>query len=203
MKVLVVNYGMGNLGSVRRAFEDCGAEVLVSDDPKAISEVERIVLPGVGAFPDGMANLIAGGWPEKLCEALLNPRLSLLGICLGMQLLADVGDEIVETAGLGLIPGRVTKLAPVNGERIPHIGWNELQITQKSPLLRGVCNLTDFYFVHSYVLTPSNAEFIQATTPYCGSFPSVVSARNVYGTQFHPEKSSRAGFQVIKNFLSR
>lgn len=203
MKVLIINYGMGNLGSVRRAFEECGADVLVSEDPAGLADAERIVLPGVGAFPDAMARLNAAGWPAKLREALENPGVHLLGICLGMQLLADKGHEGSETPGLCLIHGEVTRFVPPNCERVPHVGWNEVHQEQSSPLLSGMADGTDFYFVHSYHFQPARAENVLATTPYCGDFASVVGAGNVFGTQFHPEKSSKPGFQLIRNFLAR
>lgn len=202
MNVLVINYGMGNLASVRRAFEECGATVLVSDNPDDLSGVDRIVLPGVGAFPDGMNNLAVAGWPAKLHAALKDPEVRLLGICLGMQLLADRGFEGEETAGLGLIPGTVTRLQPPGGERIPHVGWNEIHAAQPHPLLEEIPDGTDFYFVHSYRFQPKDPESSLARTPYCGDFASIVGRRNVVGTQFHPEKSSKQGFQLIRNFLS-
>ena len=203
MKVLIINYGMGNLGSVRRAFEECGADVLVSSDPADLPKAERIVLPGVGAFADGMAHLDSAGWPEPLRLALRNPGVHLLGICLGMQLLATKGYEGGETDGLGLIPGIVNRLQPTNGERVPHIGWNEVRSDCCTPLLKGIPTGTDFYFVHSYHFQPTEATHVVATTPYCGDFVSVIGAGNVFGTQFHPEKSSKPGFGLIRNFLER
>ncbi len=203
MNVLVINYGMGNLGSVRRAFEECGANVLVSGDPADLADAERIVLPGVGAFPDGMANLNAAGWPARLREALQNPGVHLLGLCLGMQLLADKGYEGGETAGLGLIHGKVKRLQPTGGERIPHVGWNEVRFARPNPLFGGIPDGTDFYFVHSYHFQAADPASVLATTPYCGAFTSVVGAGNVFGTQFHPEKSSKPGFHLIRNFLAR
>jgi glutamine amidotransferase len=203
VNVLVINYGMGNLGSVRRAFEECGARVLVSENPAGLADAERIVLPGVGAFPDGMANLNAAGWPAKLHEVLQNPGVRLLGICLGMQLLADKGYEGGETPGLGLVPGAVKHFKAQSGERIPHVGWNEVRQRGSSRLLAGIADGADFYFVHSYHFCAHRAEHVLATTPYCGGFASVVGVHNVLGTQFHPEKSSKPGFQVIRNFLAR
>jgi glutamine amidotransferase len=204
MKVLVVDYGMGNLGSVRRALEECGAGVTVSGDPRDALAAERIVLPGVGAFRDGMAHLDAAGWPSALRKALANPQVRLLGICLGMQLLADSGDEGGAAAGLGLIAGTVRRLDPPDPvTRVPHVGWNEIVSARPDPLLRLIPDGTDFYFVHSYVIHPADAASVIATTPYCGTFASVVGSANVYGVQFHPEKSSRPGFQVIRNFLAR
>lgn len=204
MQVLVIDYGMGNLASVRRAFEECGATVLVSQDPADLASAERIVLPGVGAFPDGMGHLEAAGWPARLRTVLANPGVQLLGICLGMQLLADLGHEGRTTRGLGLIPGEVPRLEASGGDsRIPHVGWNEVHPARPDPLLAGIPAGTDFYFVHSYHFRPATAADVIATTPYCGGFAAVVGRGNVRGVQFHPEKSSRPGFQLIRNFLAR
>lgn len=204
MKVLVINYGMGNLGSVRRALEECGADVIVSSRPSELTGIERIVLPGVGAFPDAMAKLSDAGWPEKIFQALENPSIHLLGICLGMQLLADIGYEVQETRGLGLIPGQVVRLYSTAQERIPHVGWNEIQNIQSNhSILKGIVDNTDFYFVHSYHFNPLDKANVLATTPYCGEFASIVGSKNVYGTQFHPEKSSRSGMQILRNFIAR
>jgi glutamine amidotransferase len=202
MTVLVINYGMGNLGSVRRAFEECGAHVLVSADPADLAKADRIVLPGVGAFADGMAHLHAAAWPEKIRTALENRAVVLLGICLGMQLLAERGCEGGDTAGLGLIRGEVKRLVPGAGERVPHVGWNEVRRRVATPLLAGIPDGTDFYFVHSYHFAPTDPACALATTPYCGSFAAVVGSKNVFGTQFHPEKSSHPGRRLLQNFLN-
>jgi glutamine amidotransferase len=203
MKTIVIDYGMGNLASVKRALEECGADVQVSDNPTDLAGAERILLPGVGAFSDGMGNLISRDWPDAIRRAVENPRVALLGICLGMQLLADKGHESGDSHGLGLVPGKVHRMIASGAERLPHVGWNELHFTDGGPLLFGIDDRTDFYFVHSYQFMPRRSEDVVAITPYCGGFASVVKRRNVFGTQFHPEKSSRAGFQILKNFLSR
>jgi glutamine amidotransferase len=202
MNVVVIDYGVGNLNSVRRAFEECGADALISRNPLDLAQADRIVLPGVGAFAQGMANLHAGGWPGPIGDALQNPQVALLGLCLGMQLLADRGFERGLTPGLGLVPGEVHRLQP-NGdrERIPHVGWNEVETNGRGPLFAGIPNRTDFYFVHSYHFITADSGHIIGTTPYCGTFVSAVQAHNVFGTQFHPEKSSSAGFQLLRNFL--
>ncbi|GAM09650.1 imidazole glycerol phosphate synthase subunit HisH [Geobacter sp. OR-1] len=201
-KTLIVDYGMGNLGSVRRAFEECGADVFISGNPSDISVADHIVLPGVGAFADGMTALNAAGWVDALRRSTTE-MIPLLGICLGMQLLADRGFEGGETEGLGLIPGEVRRLEPDSAEtRIPHVGWNEVHPRCANPLFSAIAEGTDFYFVHSYHFIPLTADDIAATTPYCGTFVSALNRGTVFGTQFHPEKSSRAGFQVIRNFLA-
>lgn len=200
---LIVDYGMSNLGSVKRAFEECGANVFVSDTPSDCCQADNIVLPGVGAFADGMAALTAGGWVEALRSAALEDKIPLLGVCLGMHLLADKGFEGGETSGLGLIPGEVRRLLADSPEtRIPHVGWNEVHHRSTNQLFAGITAGADFYFVHSYHFVPVNAGDVLASTPYCGTFASVVGRGSVYGAQFHPEKSSRFGFQLIRNFLT-
>lgn len=202
-KTLIVDYGMGNLGSVKRALEECGADVIISDDPAACEQVDHIVLPGVGGFADGMAALTCGGWVNALRIATQNTGIPLLGICLGMQLLADKGFEGGETDGLGLIPGEVSRLVSDTLEtRIPHVGWNEVHHGTVHPLFAGIPTATDFYFVHSYHFVSTYATDVLASTPYCGSFVSAVARDTVCGVQFHPEKSSLAGFQLLKNFLA-
>jgi glutamine amidotransferase len=202
MTVLVVDYGMGNLPSVARALEECGADVEVSDDPGSIKRAERLVVPGVGAFADASRNLFDRGWVEPLRRAVLEEHLPLLGICLGMQLLADGGDEGGQAAGLGLIPGRVLHLEASSAtERIPHVGWNELYPAKTSRILEGIPEGSDFYFVHSYHFVPAAMDDVLARTPYCGGFVAAVEHDNVVGCQFHPEKSSRIGRRLLRNFL--
>ena len=202
MTVLIVDYGMGNIASARRAIEECGGRVLVSEDPADINVADRIVVPGVGAFPQAMARLREGGWVDALRTAVHDDGLPLLGICLGMQLLADEGDEISKTQGLGLIPGRIERIVPTDAsERVPHVGWNEVR-HPGGPLFDGIPSGADFYFVHSFRFVPADEDMILATTPYAGETVSAVGAVRVAGVQFHPEKSSRAGFRLLKNFLA-
>ena len=201
MKVLIIDYGMGNLGSLRRSLEECGADVSISTDPSDVKAAPRLILPGVGAFPDAMKTLRDRGWIPEL-EGAVKANVPLLGICLGMQLLAEKGYEGEETTGLGFVPGVVRRLEPASRDiRLPHVGWNEVHQVQQSPLFAGVGDRTDFYFVHSYHFTTTRPEDVITTTDYCGGFTSTVHSGTAFGTQFHPEKSSRAGFQVLKNFL--
>jgi len=201
VNVAIINYGMGNLASVRRAFEECGANAMIAETPDELDHAERIVLPGVGSFAKGMENLHAGGWPQKLNDLLTNKNVALLGICLGMQLLAEKGYEGGETPGLGLIKGEVKLMLPLNNERIPHVGWNEVTSRNNSQLFLGIPDRTDFYFVHSYHLCGGDPAEVAGTTPYCGVVVSAVESGNVLGAQFHPEKSSKPGFALLKNFL--
>ena len=202
MSVHVVDYGMSNLGSIKRSLEECGADVVVSDDPRDLGAASHIVLPGVGAFCDGMANLHNLGWIEAIRNVVLKDNIPMLGICLGMQLLADIGYEGGEVPGLGLIPGEVKRLEPDSPTtRIPHVGWNEIYKTKPTSLFEGIPDGSDFYFVHSYHLVPKQPGHIIATTPYCGGFVSGVNSGSVFGVQFHPEKSQRIGFKLLRNFL--
>ena len=201
MTVLVVDYGMGNLGSVHRALEECGANVLISDDPHDLKLASQILLPGVGAFCDGMNHLAKGGWVEALQAAVLEDKLPVLGICLGMQLMMSQGDEGGGAPGLGFFEGKVRRMVAQDNERIPHVGWNELHIKQQNPLLQNIPNGTDFYFVHSYCVEPVDSNAVIASVPYAGEVPAVIGRDNIWGAQFHPEKSAKAGFQLLKNFL--
>lgn len=203
METAIIDYGMGNLLSVQRAFEKCGSDAVIIDNPLDLRDAEHIVLPGVGAFPDAMENLKKGGWIEELNRAVLEKETPILGICLGMQLLASKGYEVRECEGLGYIPGEIVLFEQTKElERIPHVGWNEIETRIESPLFDGIVDGTNYYFVHSYHFKVDNAENIATVTPYCGEFVSSVIKDNIVGTQFHPEKSQKAGFKLIKNFLA-
>jgi imidazole glycerol-phosphate synthase subunit HisH len=201
--ILIIDYGMGNLGSVKRAFEECGAdEVVISHYESDFDRCTHAVLPGVGSFADAMNNLEQAGLVKTIRKIALEDRIPFLGICLGMQLLASVGEEHGITKGLGLIPGKVKLLESKTEERVPHVGWNEIEKQQEHLLLEGIKNKTDFYFVHSYQFEPEVNSDVVSTTPYCGGFMSITGRDNIMGTQFHPEKSSSAGFKLIQNFLN-
>ncbi len=203
MKVAVVNYGMGNLASVRRALEDVGAESYVAEHPAAVYEANRVVLPGVGAFAQGMRSLVDSGWFDALHVVVDLQRKPLLGICLGMQMLASSGEEGGPTRGLGFIPGRVARLDTLGCElRLPHVGWNEVCFKSNDEFLGRIPDGSDFYFVHSYALVPEQPECVLATTSYGCEVASVVRKENIFGCQFHPEKSSKAGRQLLRNFMS-
>lgn len=202
-RVAVIDYGMGNLDSVARAVEECGSAPIVTDREEEIEKATHIILPGVGAFPDGIGNVKKRSLDEILGEHVLVGQIPFLGICLGMQMLATKGWEGGETNGLGWIDGEVHRLEPVGQDvRIPHIGWGEVVFAQESTLFKGIESGRDFYFVHSYQLRCRNDEDVLARTPYYGGFVSAVERGHIFGVQFHPEKSQRMGFQVLKNFLS-
>lgn len=203
MKIGVVNYGMGNLGSVRRALEDIGADVVIVEHPSRLSEVGRIVLPGVGAFGEGMERLRQAGWVDVLQEVVIQQRMPMLGICLGMQMLATTGDEGGLVPGLGLVPGQVQRLDILGCKlRIPHVGWNDVRCKVDDVLFNAIPDLSDFYFVHSYAFVPEDVGHVIATVPYGLDVTAVIRNGNVFGCQFHPEKSSKAGRQLLKNFMS-
>jgi glutamine amidotransferase len=201
--VAIVEYGMSNLDSVARAIEYCGATPLVTDQPRDLAKATHIVLPGVGAFNIGMTNLRARGFEEALNEHVIQKAIPFLGICLGMQFLANRGYEVAETRGLGWIEGEVVRFkSSTPEERVPHVGWNCVDFAKPSPLLEKIESGKDFYFVHSFHMACENSDHVLTTTPYCGKFVSAVNKENIFGVQFHPEKSQKVGFQMIKNFLA-
>jgi imidazole glycerol-phosphate synthase subunit HisH len=202
MKIGIVNYGMGNLGSVRRALEDLKANVFIAEHPYALFDANRIVLPGVGAFSEAMRRLQDEGWNEALNRLVKEQGRPLLGICLGMQLLASRGTEGGDNAGLGMIDGVVEHLSSRGCKlRIPHVGWNEIRFRAEEPLFAHIPQCADFYFVHSYVFVPADEQCCIAKTDYGTEVVAAVRNNHVFGTQFHPEKSSRAGRQILRNFL--
>ena len=197
-RIAIVDYKMGNLRSVQKGFEHAGvADVVVTDDPAVIGSADGIVLPGVGAFRDASANLRESG-VEDVLRHRIGQGTPFLGICLGMQLLADIGLEEGEYTGLGLVPGVCDKLPA--GVKIPHIGWNTVEFPRDSPLFAGIPESTAFYFVHSYRLVPRDDGAIVGSTEYGVRFCSAVQSGNVYAVQFHPEKSSTMGLKLLENF---
>lgn len=210
MRVCVVDYGSGNLRSCAKAFEraasDAGidATIEVSGSPKAVQAADRIVLPGVGAFADCRRGLDdVPGLIEALSEAVTVQAKPFFGICVGMQLMADVGREFGDTPGLGWIGGEVVALKPSDAAlKIPHMGWNDLQIIHPHPLLDGIEAGSHAYFVHSYQFCVKDEADIVAIVDYGGPVTAVVARGNMVGTQFHPEKSQAVGLGIIRNFLN-
>lgn len=197
----IIDYGMGNLGSVANAFEHLGWTHCLVSQPSAMAACDRLVLPGVGAFAQAMANLERGGWPEALRQEAKTGK-PLLGICLGMQLLFDNGEEHGRHAGLGLLPGRVVALRPMPPLRIPHVGWNGLLYARTHPVFDGVKEHIDFYFVHSFHCLPATPDLKIAECDYGGRFTAVAGSANVLGIQFHPEKSQDMGLKILDNFAT-
>jgi glutamine amidotransferase len=197
--IAIIDYGAGNLRSVRNALDCLGVEVVTASSPDQLDGAEKIVLPGVGAFGAGMDSLRAAGFEEPI-KAMAAAGTPLLGICLGMQYLFENSDEMGQHAGLGLLPGRVTRL-PQNGVRVPHTGWNAVKIKRENPLLAGVPDGAHAYFVHSYYVEPADPADVLGETDYGIKFASVVAHDNLFGIQCHPEKSQRVGLRILRNFV--
>jgi imidazole glycerol-phosphate synthase subunit HisH len=196
---VVVDYGMGNRRSVEKALEHVGARATITSDHGEIADAERIVLPGVGAFPRAMRNLRDLGLEDLLRERA-GAGVPLLGVCLGMQLLFDSSDEHEGAAGLGLLPGTVTRLrAP--GLKVPHIGWNTVTFSRPSALTEGLGDAAAFYHVHTYACRPQLPADVVGCGEYGERFVSIVERGNVMGAQFHPEKSSLDGLALLRNFV--
>lgn len=200
MTVSLIAYGLGNLGSVANMLKRAGAEARLVSTPEDILASDRVLLPGVGAFDEGMGRLRDQGLIEPLREFAASGR-PLFGICLGMQLLLDGSDE-GDAAGLGLIPGRSVHFPPTEGLRVPHMGWNTVEPTRPDPLVAGLPDDSRFYFVHSYRVVPARSEDELAATNYGGPFASMIRSENVMGAQFHPEKSHAFGMTILKNFAT-
>ncbi len=209
MIVGVIDYGVGNLGSVLRALEKLHVKPVRINHPDDMGSADCLILPGVGNFKDCKALLHQHGWDEALNLQVRVKGRPLLGICVGMQLLADSSTEGVDaggiTGGLGLIPGRVEHLADLGCRlRLPHVGWNNVKTCGVDGVLfRGVPDETDFYFVHSYVFVPKDPGDVLATADYGVTVTAAVRSGNVWGTQFHPEKSANAGLRVLENFIEQ
>ena len=209
MIVAIVDYGSGNLRSAAKAFERAAAEngisaeIAVTSAPETVAAADRVVLPGVGAFADCRRGLAAvPGLEAALCEAVRARGRPFLGICVGMQLMAERGREFETTGGLGWLAGEVVALEPADPTlKIPHMGWNELSPLRTHPLLAGLDAGAHAYFVHSFHLRPSNEADLVALTDYGGPITAVVGHGNLAGTQFHPEKSQKFGLALIANFL--
>jgi len=198
--IALIDYGISNLRSVQKAFEHLDTAVTLVDTPDRLAQADRLILPGVGAFPAGMKGLQERGLIEPIKQAAHQGK-PLIGICLGMQLLFESSDEMGETAGLGLLPGRVTRMVG-SGLKIPHMGWNQLDVVREHPLADDLVSGSYAYFVHSYAVYPDRSDIILATTEYGGPFASIVGQGKVCGLQFHPEKSQAVGLKLLRNFLN-
>ncbi|HEX3049495.1 MAG TPA: imidazole glycerol phosphate synthase subunit HisH [Aggregatilineaceae bacterium] len=197
--IAIIDYGAGNLRSVRNTFTFLGADVFTASQPEQLKGADKIVLPGVGAFGAGMKALRDAGFEEPI-KAAVAAGVPLLGICLGMQYLFETSAEMGLHQGLGLLPGRVVRFA-ADGPKVPHMGWNQLHIRRDNALLNGVPDGGYAYFVHSYYVQADEANDVLATTDYGIEYASVVGRGNILGIQPHPEKSQSVGQQILRNFV--
>ncbi|NLO06053.1 MAG: imidazole glycerol phosphate synthase subunit HisH [candidate division WS1 bacterium] len=197
--IALIDYGMGNLGSVSNALRFAGCDFEVTSDPKKLAEADGAILPGVGAFGDCMENLREYGLVEPIREFIASDR-PFLGICLGLQLLFSEGEEMGTHRGLDVVPGRVIRFT--HSLKIPQIGWNQITARQDCPQLEGVADGAYVYFVHSYHVVPEDESVIATTTDYGYEFCSAIRRGNLFATQFHPEKSSTIGLQILRNFVA-
>ena len=201
MKIAIIDYGMGNIHSVAKALELSGARTIITNKKSDIAASDKIVLPGVGAFDDAVDELEKQGLELVIKEQIKNKK-PFLGICLGLQLLFEASQEAEDKKGLGILEGKVLKFKAGDGQKVPHMGWNDLKvISVNCPLLKGLPAGSQVYFCHSYYPSPLDKSVIAATTDYGLEFPCVLWKDNVYGVQFHPEKSQEAGLKIIRNFV--
>lgn len=202
MRTVIIDYGMGNLHSVKNAFDYLGEDAVITSDYSSLDKADALILPGVGAFPDASGALYDSGAAEKIIELCTCCGKPLLGICLGMQLLLDESDEVRKTKGLGLIHGRCEKITDT-GLKIPHMGWNDLIIDDHTCPLFSTTKSGDYvYFVHSFKAVLDSRENLCAHTLYGEEIPAVIgNGKNVFGAQFHPEKSEKTGLGILKSFV--
>jgi glutamine amidotransferase len=207
MKVTIVDYSSGNISSVINSFKEVAqnkATIEVTSDLNKIKSSDKIVLPGQGSFKscvDALKKI--NGLTDTLNEFAINDKKPLLGICVGLQMFADVGYEETETKGLGWISGKVSKIDNQNGKfKLPHIGWNQINIVKDNKIFRDIENNSHMYFVHSYEFLPEDKNVISATTDYSSNIVCSVEKENIFGTQFHPEKSDKIGLKIINNFIN-
>lgn len=207
MNVTIVDYNSGNISSVVNSFKEVTKNKInlkVTSDIQEIRSSDKIVLPGQGSFKSCVDALNAiNGLSETLNEFVINDKKPLLGICVGLQMFADVGYEETETKGLGWISGKVSKIDNQSGKfKLPHIGWNQINIVKDSKIYKGIENNSHMYFVHSYEFLPNDKNVISATTDYSSNIVCSVEKENIFGTQFHPEKSDKIGLKIIDNFIN-
>ena len=199
--IKIVDYGMGNLRSVQKAFEKLGAQAVICDDPADLADASKLVLPGVGAFRDAIRALREQGLDRPVLDHIAADK-PFLGICLGLQLLFDYSDEQGQWQGLKVIPGKVVRFDPEPNLKIPHMGWNRLDVAGRPKLFEGIHIDAHFYFVHSYYVVPEDEAVVAARTEHGVCFVSAVSRGNLFATQFHPEKSQRVGLKLLHNFAA-
>ena len=207
MNITIVDYNSGNISSVVNSFKEVAqnkVNIEVTSDLKKIKSSDKVVLPGQGSFKSCVDALNKiNGLVESLNEFAIDNKKPLLGICVGLQMFADIGYEETETKGLGWIPGKVSKIDNQNGKyKLPHIGWNQINIVKESKIFKNIENNSHMYFVHSYEFTPNDKSVISATTNYSSNIVCSVEKENLCGTQFHPEKSDKIGLKIIENFIN-
>jgi len=207
MNIAIVDYNSGNISSVINSFQEVArnkVNIKVTSDLNKIKTSDKVVLPGQGSFKscvEALNNI--NGLVDTLNEFVIDHKKPLLGICVGLQMFADIGYEEIETRGLGWIPGKVSKIDNQNGKyKLPHIGWNQIDILKKSKIFKNIENNSHMYFVHSYEFIPEDKNVILATTNYSSKIVCAVEKENIIGTQFHPEKSDKLGLQIIKSFIN-
>jgi glutamine amidotransferase len=199
--IAIIDYGMGNLRSVQKGFERVGFPAELTSDPEKVLQADKIVLPGVGAFPTCMKNLEKFGLIEPIREVIRQGK-PFLGICMGLQVLFDEGEEFGSHKGLGIIPGRVVRFNLSKKYKIPHMGWNRIRKKKRIPLLAEIEDNSYFYFVHSYYVVPKDPQIIVTVTDYGKDFVSSIIKDNIFACQFHPEKSQALGLKVLKAFAN-
>lgn len=199
--IAIIDYGMGNIHSVQKAIQSLGGDAQVVDNPGSLKDASAVVLPGVGAFDDAMAELKRKGLIAPIKEWITNKK-NFLGICLGMQILFEESEEAEEQVGLGILKGKIKRFSSKTGLKVPHIGWNGLEVKNKNcPLLKDVADNSYVYFCHSYYLLSDERNIVAATSDYGVDFSAVIWQDNIYGVQFHPEKSQSTGLKILKNFI--
>ena len=207
MNITIVDYNSGNISSVINSFSEVAKDkvnIQVTSDLNKIKSTDKVVLPGQGSFKSCVEALNSiNGLADTLNEFAISNKKPLLGICVGLQMFADVGYEETETKGLGWVPGKVSKIDNQDGKyKLPHIGWNQINIVKDSKIFKDIENNSHMYFVHSYEFIPEDKSVISATTDYSSNIVCSIEKDNIFGTQFHPEKSDKTGLQIIKNFIN-
>ena len=198
--IAMIDYDAGNIKSVEKALQKLGADVVITKDPQVILNADKVILPGVGSFGDAMNNLRKYGLDEVIHQ-VVGKGTPFLGICLGLQLLFERSDESPEAVGLGILEGEILRIPDADGLKIPHMGWNSLHLQNNGRLFKGLKENDYVYFVHSYYLKAQDESIVKATTNYSVNIHASVEKDNVFACQFHPEKSSDVGLQILKNFV--
>ena len=203
IRVAIINYGIGNIRSLYNSLKKIEVEAEIITDPDTINQFDKVFLPGVGSYKDAIEKIKNIGWDKAIKNFSSNQNKSLFGICVGMQILSTCGYEYGKSNGLNIIKGEVLRMNKLGCDlKLPHIGWNNIKILNQNLITENLNNEANFYFVNSYSFKIDNSKELIATTSYGIEFPTIINKQNVFGTQFHPEKSSKAGMQILKNFIN-